>query len=253
MSPALDIGVVSLFPAMFETLRAGGVTARALESGLVTLKLWNPRDFTDDRHRTVDDRPYGGGPGMVMLVAPLKKAIEAARGTLGADVRRVYLSPQGRRATQADVATLSERRRLVLVCGRYEGVDERLVETAIDEELSMGDFVLSGGEIAAMALIDAMARLLPGALGHEDSAKEDSFVAGLLDCPHYSRPEVIDGRRVPEVLLSGDHAAIRRWRLKQSLGRTYLRRPELLRARRLSEEQQALLDEYLAERAGRAG
>ncbi len=253
MSSALDIGVVSLFPAMFETLRAGGVTARALQSGLVTFEVWNPRDFTDDRQRTVDDRPYGGGPGMVMLVTPLKKAIEAARGAVGADAERVYLSPQGRRATQAEVAALAERGRLVLVCGRYEGVDERLVETSIDQELSMGDFVLSGGEIAAMALIDAMARLLPGALGHEDSAKEDSFVAGLLDCPHYSRPEVIDGRRVPEVLLSGDHAAIRRWRLMQSLGRTFTRRPELLRGRRLSDEQQALLDEYLAEREERGG
>ncbi len=253
MSTRLDIGVISLFPQMFETLRAGGVTARALEAGRVTLTVWNPRDFTEDRHRSVDDRPYGGGPGMVMLVAPLKKAIESAREALGKDAHRVYLSPQGRRVTQGDVAALAEKARLVLVCGRYEGVDERLVESAIDEELSLGDFVLSGGEIAAMALIDAMARLLPGTLGHEDSAKEDSFVEGLLDCPHYSRPEIIDGRRVPEVLLSGDHAAIRRWRLKQSLGRTYIRRPELLRGRRLSQEQQALLDEYLAERSKRGG
>ncbi len=203
-----------------------------IENELVTLKVWNPRDFTDDRHRTVDDRPYGGGPGMVMLVEPLKRAIGAARAALGADAHRVYLSPQGRRMAQHDVAALAERERLVLVCGRYEGVDERLVEAEIDEELSLGDFVLSGGEIAALALIDAMARLKPGALGHEDSARQDSFVDGLLDCPHYSRPEVIDGRRVPEVLLSGDHAAIRRWRLKQALGRTYSRRPELLRGPR---------------------
>ncbi len=253
MTTQLDIGVISLFPQMFEVLRAGGVTARALAAEFLTLKVWNPRDFTDDRHRTVDDRPYGGGPGMVMLVAPLKKAIESAGAALGADAHRVYLSPQGRRMTQHDVTALCEKKRLVLVCGRYEGVDERLVESAIDEELSLGDFVLSGGEIAAMALIDAMARLLPGALGHEDSAKEESFVDGLLDCPHYSRPEVVDGRQVPEVLLSGDHAAIRRWRLKQALGRTYIRRPELLEGRSLSEEQRGLLEEYLAERDERAG
>ena len=253
MTTRLDIGVVSLFPGMFEVLRAGGVTARALDAGLLALRVWNPRDFTEDRHRTVDGRPYGGGPGMVMLVEPLKRAIESAREALGADAHRVYLSPQGRRVTQGDVAALCDRRRLVLVCGRYEGIDERVVESAIDEELSVGDFVLSGGEIAAIALVDAMARLLPGALGHEASAREDSFADGLLDCPHYSRPEVVDGRRVPEVLLSGDHAAIRRWRLKQALGRTYLRRPELLEGRRLSEEQQALLNEYLAERDERAG
>jgi tRNA (guanine37-N1)-methyltransferase len=253
LTTQLDIGVVSLFPQMFETLRAGGVTARALAAALLTLEVWNPRDFTTDRHRTVDGRPYGGGPGMVMLVEPLKRAIESARQKLGTDAHRVYLSPQGRRVTQSDVAALCERKRLLLVCGRYEGVDERLVESAIDEELSLGDFVLSGGEIAAMALIDAMARLLPGTLGHEDSAKEDSFADGLLDCPHYSRPEIVDGRQVPEVLLSGDHAAIRRWRLKQALGRTYLRRPELLKERTLSEEQQTLLDEYLAERDERAG
>ncbi len=253
MTTQLDIGVVSLFPQMFDLLRSGGVTARALEAKLLTLKVWNPRDFTRDRHRSVDDRPYGGGPGMVMLVEPLKAAISAARSALGGDAHRVYLSPQGRRLTQADVAALTQRRRLLLVCGRYEGVDERLVESEIDEELSLGDFVLSGGEIAAAALIDAMARLLPGALGHEDSAREDSFADGLLDCPHYSRPEVIEGKAVPKVLLSGDHAAIRRWRLKQALGRTYLRRPELLEGRHLSEEQQTLLEEYLAERDQRAG
>ncbi|HSS66002.1 MAG TPA: tRNA (guanosine(37)-N1)-methyltransferase TrmD [Gammaproteobacteria bacterium] len=253
MTTQLDIGVISLFPQMFEALRAGGVTARALDSRVLTLEVWNPRDFTADRHRTVDDRPYGGGPGMVMLVEPLKRAIESARAALGADAHRVLLSPQGRRMNQGDVAALAERKRLVLVCGRYEGVDERLVESVIDEELSLGDFVLSGGEIAAMAVIDAVARLLPGVLGHEDSAREDSFADGLLDCPHYSRPESVDGRRVPQVLLSGDHAAIRRWRLKQALGRTYSRRPELLEGRILSPEQRALLEEYLAERDERAG
>lgn len=253
MSTRLSIGVISLFPQMMDVLRTGGVTARALEAELLTLQVWNPRDFTSDRHRTVDDRPYGGGPGMVMRVEPLKRAIEAAREALGRKAHRVYLSPQGRRMNQQDVAALAERQRLVLVCGRYEGVDERLVESEIDQELSLGDFVLSGGEIAAIALIDAMARLIPGALGHEDSAKQDSFTDGLLDCPHYSRPEVIDGRRVPEVLLSGDHEAIRRWRLQQALGRTFLRRPDLLQGRKLDEEQQALLEEYLHERDKRAG
>lgn len=253
MNSRLDIGVVSLFPQMFDVLRAGGVTARAFAQALLTLEVWNPRDFTRDRHRTVDDRPYGGGPGMVMLVEPLKRAIRAALADIGEDAHRVYLSPQGRPLTQSRVAALADRPRLVLVCGRYEGVDERLVEAEIDEELSLGDFVLSGGEIAALALIDAMARLKPGALGHADSAREDSFADGLLDCPHYSRPEEVDGRRVPEVLLSGDHEAIRRWRLKQALGRTFTRRPELLEGRALDEEQQALLDEYLAERHDRAG
>lgn len=253
MNSRLDIGVVSLFPQMFDVLRAGGVTARAFAQALLTLEVWNPRDFTRDRHRTVDDRPYGGGPGMVMLVEPLKLAIRAALADIGEDAHRVYLSPQGRPLTQSRVAALADRGRLVLVCGRYEGVDERLVEAEIDEELSLGDFVLSGGEIAALALIDAMARLKPGALGHADSAREDSFADGLLDCPHYSRPEEVDGRRVPEVLLSGDHEAIRRWRLKQALGRTFTRRPELLEGRALDVEQQALLDEYLAERHDRAG
>jgi len=253
LSTRLSIGVISLIPQMMDVLRTGGVTARAMEAELLRLQVWNPRDFTSDRHRTVDGRPYGGGPGMVMLVEPLKRAIEAARSALGSDAHRVYLSPQGRRMNQQDVAALAERERLVLICGRYEGVDERLVESEIDEELSLGDFVLSGGEIAVIALIDAMARLIPGALGHEDSAKEDSFADGLLDCPHYSRPEVVDGRRVPEVLLSGDHAAIRRWRLTQALGRTFLRRPDLLQGRTLDEEQQALLEEYLYERDKRAG
>ncbi|MDX1513510.1 MAG: tRNA (guanosine(37)-N1)-methyltransferase TrmD [Gammaproteobacteria bacterium] len=249
----MHIGVVSLFPEMFDALRTGGVTARALERGLLALEIWNPRDFTSDPHRTVDDRPYGGGPGMVMLVAPLKAAIGAARAKLGDGAHAVYLSPQGRRVRQADVESLAARRRLVLVCGRYEGVDERLVKSEIDEELSLGDFVLSGGEIAALAVIDAVARLEPGVLGHENSALEDSFSDGLLDCPHYSRPEVSADGTVPEVLLSGDHEAIRRWRLKQALGRTLVRRPDLLEGRRLNEEQRMLLNEYLAERNGTVG
>ena len=247
------IGVISLFPEMFDVLRAGGVTSRALERGLVTLDAWNPRDFATDRHRTVDDRPYGGGPGMVMLVAPLKAAIGAARAALGDGCHTVYLSPQGRRIRQADIEALAMRQRLIMVCGRYEGVDERLVMSEIDEELSLGDFVLSGGEIAALAVIDAVVRLQPGVLGHEDSAREDSFAGGLLDCPHYSRPEVSAEGTVPAVLLSGDHEAIRRWRLKQALGRTLARRPDLLEGRRLNEEQRRLLDEFLAERTENAG
>lgn len=249
----LRIGVISLFPDMFGILCAGGVTSRALERGLMTLETWNPRDFAGDRHRTVDDRPYGGGPGMVMLVAPLKSAIGAARSAFGDECHTVYLSPQGRRIRQADIASLAARQKLILVCGRYEGVDERLLTSEIDEELSLGDFVLSGGEIAAMAVIDAVARLQPGTLGHESSAREDSFSDGLLDCPHYSRPEVSEEGAVPGVLLSGDHEAIRRWRLKQALGRTLARRPDLLEGRRLNEEQRVLLNEYLAERNDNAG
>ena len=249
----LHIGVVSLFPEMFDVLRAGGITSRALDRGLVRLETWNPREFATDRHRTVDDRPYGGGPGMVMLVAPLKAAIGAARTSLGGDCHTVYLSPQGRHIRQADIERLAAKDRLVMVCGRYEGVDERLVTAEIDEELSLGDFVLSGGEIAALAVIDAVTRLQPGALGHDASAREDSFAEGLLDCPHYSRPEVSAEGDVPAVLLSGDHEAIRRWRLKQALGRTLARRPDLLEGRRLNEEQRLLLNEFLAERNESAG
>ncbi len=235
MSSGLAFGVVTLFPALVEALAVGGVTARALESGLVNLRCFNPRDFTRDRHRRVDDRPYGGGPGMVMSAEPLCLATRAAREALtgGAGrVHTVYLTPQGRPIDQATVQGLARREALVLVCGRYEGVDERFVESEVDEELSLGDFVLSGGEVAAMAVIDAVTRLLPGALGHEDSAAEDSFSDGLLDCPHYTRPEVYEGRQVPGVLLSGDHEAIRRWRADQALARTEARRPDLVRSAR---------------------
>lgn len=207
----------------------------------------NPREFATDRHRSVDDRPYGGGPGMVMMVEPLRDAIHAARARLGNDTYTVYLSPQGRRVDQAAIAALAARERVILVCGRYEGVDERLLAREVDEELSVGDFVLSGGEVAAMALVEAMTRLLPGALGHEESARDDSFANGLLDCPHYTRPEVVDGLAVPAVLLGGDHAAIRRWRLKQSLGRTWQRRPDMLDAIELDEEQRSLLEEFIDE------
>jgi len=243
----MRIQVVTLFPELVEALRLGGVTARALERGLLDVRCWNPRDFARDRHRTVDDRPYGGGPGMVMRVEPLRSAIRAAKAAAGEGARVIYLSPQGRRLDQAGLRELAARPGLVLVAGRYEGVDERLVEEMVDEEWSIGDYVLSGGELAAMVIIDGVARLLPGALGHEGSAEADSFSEGLLDHPHYTRPEVIDGRAVPEVLLSGDHAAIARWRRKQSLGRTWARRPDLLAGRELSEEDRRLLEEYIAE------
>lgn len=243
----MRVDVVTLFPQMVETVVQYGVVSRAAERGLLQLRTWNPRDYASDRHRSVDDRPYGGGPGMVMSVGPLQRCIGAARTDAPEGVRTVYLSPQGRRLDQAGVVELSQRPGLILVAGRYEGVDERLIEMEIDEEWSIGDYVLSGGELAAMVLIDALARLQPGVLGDADSAFQDSFVAGLLDCPHYTRPESVGGRRVPEVLLSGHHDEIRRWRLKQALGRTWLRRPDLLKRRGLSEEENALLAEFLSE------
>ena len=246
----MRIAVVTLFPAMLDALRVGGVTARAEMRGLVTVSACNPRDFTDDRHRTVDDRPYGGGPGMVLMFEPMFRAIEAARAGLGAgSSHTVLLSPQGRTLDQAAVHRLAGCRRLILVCGRYEGVDERLVEAAVDEEVSLGDFVLSGGEPAALALLDAMVRLLPGALGSGESAGEDSFADGLLDWPHYTRPERLGpahgGRAVPPVLLGGNHGEIRRWREKQALGRTWLRRPDLIRG--LDTGREALLAEFIEE------
>jgi tRNA (guanine37-N1)-methyltransferase len=240
----MQIGVVTLFPEMFDAVIDYGITSRAVDQGLLTVSCWNPRSFTADRHQTVDDRPYGGGPGMVMKIEPLRAAIQAARTEL-TTARVAYMSPQGRPLDQAGVAELAGRGQLILVAGRYEGIDERLLEMEIDEEWSLGDYVLSGGELAAMVMIDAVTRLLPGALGDDLSAAQDSFSDGLLDCPHYTRPEEYLGRRVPGVLLSGNHEAIRRWRLKQSLGRTHLRRPELLEALALNKEQQKLLDEYL--------
>jgi len=237
--------VVTLFPQMFAAVSESGITSRALQAGLWSLKTWNPRDFTTDNYRTVDDRPFGGGPGMVMLAEPLAKALEAARAA-GAG-RVIYLSPQGRKLEHRRVLELSKEAALTLLCGRYEGVDERLLRSKVDEELSLGDYVISGGELAAMALIDACVRQLPGALGDEQSAIEESFAAGLLDCPHYTRPEMYAGEKVPEVLLSGHHENIRRWRLKQALGRTWLRRPELLQARGMSKEEQALLAEFQKE------
>jgi len=236
---------VTLFPEMFAAVTASGITGRALESKLWSLATWNPRDFTADSYRTVDDRPYGGGPGMVMLAEPLEKALDAAQAAGGGKV--IYLSPQGRKLDHPRVIALAGEKAITLLCGRYEGVDERLIRRRVDEELSLGDFVLSGGELAAMALIDAVVRQLPGALGDEASARQESFVDGLLDCPQYTRPEDYRGERVPEVLLSGHHENIRRWRLKQALGRTWRRRPELLAARTLTDEEQRLLEEIRRE------
>ena len=243
----MRIDVVTLFPQMVTDLARYGVMSRALESGLFDLGTWNPRDYTHDRHRTVDDRPYGGGPGMVMLIEPLRQAIAEAKKVNPA-AKVVYMSPQGRRFDQKVAEEMSQQPGIILVAGRYEGIDERLIELEIDEELSIGDYVLSGGEMAAMVVVDAVTRLLPGALGHQESAEQDSFSAGLLDCPHFTRPEDYQGKQVPPVLLSGDHAAIRRWRLKQALGRTWLRRPDLLQDKVLDEEQQQLLNEFLQER-----
>lgn len=242
----MQVGIVSLFPEMFDALNYG-ITGRAQEKKLLTIDYWNPRDFTQDAHRTVDDRPYGGGPGMVMMVEPLRLAIHAAKKTMTNKPKVIYLSPQGRLLTQAHAQTLAKQPAMILVSGRYEGVDERLLETEIDEEWSIGDYVLSGGELATMVLIDAMTRLMPGALGHHESAQQDSFMQGLLDFPHFTRPEEIDDRRVPSVLTSGDHQAIARWRLKQALGRTWQRRPELLKRREMTAMEQTLLDEFIKE------
>lgn len=244
----MRIEVVTLFPEMVHALLGFGVTGRAAERGVLRVGAWNPRDYATDARGTVDDRPFGGGPGMVMQVEPLRAAIRAARQTAGRDAPVIFLSPQGRRFDQQEAQRLAGLPAMVLVAGRYEGVDERLIESEVDAELSIGDYVLSGGELPALVVIDALARLLPGALGDEDSALQDSFMHGLLDYPHYTRPETVDGRRVPAVLLSGDHAAIRRWRMQQALGRTWLRRPELLEKLELSKEQRALLDEFIRAR-----
>jgi tRNA (guanine37-N1)-methyltransferase len=213
---------------MFDALIDFGVTGRAIREGMVEVGFWNPRDHAQDRHRSVDDRPYGGGPGMVMSAPPLVAAIREAKASVGSGAKVLYLSPQGPRLTQAKAEALAVAGALVLVAGRYEGIDERVIEAAVDEEISIGDYVLSGGELPAMVLMDAVIRLLPGALGHGESAAQDSFSEGLLDCPHYTRPEVFEGLAVPEVLLSGDHEKIRRWRLEQSRHRTAARRPDLI-------------------------
>ena len=256
----MNIHIVTLFPEFAQQVAGYGVTGRAVDRGQLQMQCWNPRDYAQDVHRTVDDRPYGGGPGMVMQVEPTRSAIAAARSACEGEAKVIYLSPQGETLTQAWAERLAAEPSLVLLCGRYEGVDERLIESEVDLELSIGDYVLSGGELAAMVTVDAIARLLPGVLGDAESAKQDSFgaqVSGLLDNQHYTRPEQLAQGAVPAVLMSGDHAAIARWRLKQSLGRTWLRRPELLEGLDLNSEQRALLEEmienYLAEQTGSAG
>ncbi len=240
----MRIDVITLFPEALEGLADLGVTGRAIRDGRVELKTWNPRDLATDRHRTVDDRPYGGGPGMVMAVEPLSATIKAAREAQGGQTRVSLMSPQGRRLDQAGIDELAGRQGLILVCGRYEGIDERIIESEIDEEWSIGDYVISGGELAAAIIIDAVTRLLPGVLGDAQSAIQDSFVDGLLDHPHYTRPEMAGEKVVPKVLLSGDHEAIRRWRRKQALGRTWQRRPDLLEGRELDKEAKLLLQEF---------
>lgn len=245
----MRIDIITLFPEMFAALTDHGITRRAVQSGLLTVTTWNPRDYALERHRTVDDRPYGGGPGMVMQVQPLRDAVHAAKAA-GASGKVIYLSPQGRRLDQAGLDELAANEQLILIAGRYEGIDERFIQMEVDEEWSIGDYVLSGGELAAMVMIDGVTRLIPGALGHEESAAQDSFMEGLLDYPHYTRPEEIDGQGVPSVLMSGDHQAIARWRQKQALGRTWQRRPDLLEMLTLSEEQRALLQEYIDEQQG---
>lgn len=239
--------VVTLLPDLFRILLDQGVTGRALTRGIAELHLWNPRDYTRDVHRTVDDRPYGGGPGMVMKVEPLRDAIRDARAQAPGS-RVAYLSPQGRLLDQAAMTEIARADGWILVAGRYEGIDERLLVSEVDEEWSIGDYVLSGGELAAMVVMDAVIRLQPGALGHAQSAAQDSHTDGLLDCPHYTRPERVDGLAVPAVLIGGNHAAIARWRRREALGRTWLRRPEMLARRGLSPEDQTLLDEFIQAR-----
>ncbi len=238
--------VVTLFPEMIRSVMGYGVIGRAIERGLVELVTWNPRDYSTDRHGTVDDRPYGGGPGMVMKVEPLRDAIQAARAA-SEPASVIYLSPDGPTLDGGRVGTLAEQSRVILLCGRYEGIDERLIELEVDARLSIGDYVVSGGELPAMVVMDAVARLVPGVLGHAESAAQDAFAEGLLDWPHYTRPETVAGRDVPAVLTSGDHQAVARWRLQQALGRTQARRPDLLDKRGLDEEEQALLDAYRVE------
>lgn len=244
-------GVVSLFPEMFNALNYG-VTSRVLKNKLLKLDFYNPRDFTTDPHKTVDDRPYGGGPGMVMKVAPLLAAIAAGQKVANNKAKVIGLSPQGKRITHKDILALANNATAVIfVAGRYEGIDERVYELAIEQEWSIGDYVLSGGELAIMVILDAIARLLPGALGHECSAQQDSFAAGLLDYPHYTRPEVICDLKVPEVLLSGDHQAISKWRSQQQLVRTWLRRPDLLENNQLTNAEQQLLKALIEERGSK--
>ncbi|MGH8477065.1 MAG: tRNA (guanosine(37)-N1)-methyltransferase TrmD [Methylococcales bacterium] len=243
----MRVDIVTLFPQMVVEASGYGVTGRAIERGIVQLGVWNPRDYTSDRRRTVDDRPYGGGPGMVLMVEPLRCAIEAVRAADPRPVRVAYLSPQGSVLTQADLIGLAARERILMIAGRYEGVDQRLLDYDVDEEWSLGDYVISGGELAALVVLDGLTRLLPNALGAEQSSLKESFMEGLLDYPHYTRPDRIEAQAVPSVLQCGDHARIARWRLKQSLGRTLQRRPELLARLELTDEHGILLNEFINE------
>lgn len=242
----MRIDVITLFPELVEQVISYGVVGKAADQGIVDLHCWNPREYTLDRHRTVDDRPYGGGPGMLMKVQPLQDAISAVRRQ-NDGAKLIYLSPQGKLLTQRRLAQQVDQGSVILLCGRYEGIDERLIQREVDEEWSIGDYVISGGELAAMVCIDAMTRLLPGALGHDESARQDSFSDGLLDCPHYTRPELYQGDRVPQVLMNGNHRDISDWRRQQALGRTWQRRPDLLEQVELDSRQQALLEEYMNE------
>lgn len=243
-----QLDVITLFPEMFASILENGVIGRAINDELIGVRCWNPRDYTDDKHNTVDDRPYGGGPGMVMMYEPVCHAITKAKQAQP-DAKVIYLSPQGRRLDQKGVKELSECNGMILISGRYEGIDQRIIDTEVDEEWSIGDYVLSGGELAAMVMIDSVCRTLPGVLGHEDSANEDSFADGILDYPHYTRPEQIEGHVVPDVLLSGNHESIRLWRLKQALGKTWQCRPDLIESKELDEEQKRLLQEFISEQS----
>ncbi|PKH05414.1 tRNA (guanosine(37)-N1)-methyltransferase TrmD [Moritella sp. Urea-trap-13] len=241
------LGVISLFPEMFNAITEQGVIGRAIKRDLLKFQTWNPRDFAHDKHKTVDDRPYGGGPGMLMMVQPLRDAIHAAKQAAGGEAKVIYLSPQGRKLDQAGVLDLATNEKMIFICGRYEGIDERIIQSEVDEEWSIGDFVLTGGELAAMTMIDAVSRMIPGVLGTQASAEQDSFADGLLDCPHYTRPEVLDGMAVPKVLLSGNHNKISQYRQKQSLARTLERRPDLLSNLALTDLQEKILVEIVRE------
>ena len=240
----MNIDIITLFPEMFSALKHG-VIDRAFQNQLLQCHFWNPRQFTEDTHNSVDDRPYGGGPGMVMTYQTLAKAINAAKNRQNSTSEVIHLSPQGQPLSQSLLADLSQASGLILLCGRYEGIDERLLNDHVDREISIGDYVVSGGELPCMVLIDALARLLPGVLGHEESAWQDSFTDGLLDHPHYTRPRTQNGQKVPEILLSGNHKAIKRWRLQQSLGKTWQKRPDLLKRRPENQQEQALLEDYI--------
>ena len=244
----MRLGVVSVFPGMFGAVTGYGMTRVAIERGAMVLRCYNPRDFAEDRYRTVDDRPYGGGPGMVMMAAPLAKCIDQARASINGPV--FYLSPQGERLNQTIVGELASLDAMVLLCGRYEGVDERIVTSRVDRELSIGDYVLAGGELPAMVLVDAMSRLMPGVLGNQQSAEQDSFSEGLLDYPQYTRPEIFEGQTVPRVLMGGNHAEIARWRHARAVERTWLRRPDLIRARGLDDDEQDVIDELERQETG---